>query len=254
MMDKERLRKADFVTGIVLFCFGLWICFMGFRMPMRASYGGVVNVWYVSPALSPLVIGCALMLLSIVLVVNAVKHVGVGWITEGFSKVSSIYRGKLVSAKGKRFIGIITVLLAFVFLNIPRVDFFLSCVLFLLVFITMFHFDSDELLGRLLWFYWTGTIFFVLYFAFGLAGVMDGFYYFMTDVFILVFIVVYAVFAGLLTRGNEELKKRFRTSLIIAVVVPVVLCPVFKYFLLVPLPKEGLVIEGVMNAIRYSLF
>jgi len=254
MMDKEKLRKADFLIGIVLFFFGLWICFMGFGMPMKASYGGVVNVWYVSPALSPLVIGCALMLLSLVLVVNAVKHTGVGWITQKLSKLSSIFQAKPLSVKGRRFIGIITVLLAFVFLNIPRVDFFLSCLLFLLVFITMFHFDSDELLGRFLWFYWAGTIFFVLYFAFGLAGVMDGLYYFMTDVFVLLFIIVYAVFAGLLTRGNEKLKKRFRTSLIIALVVPVILCPVFKYFLLVPLPKEGLVIEGVMNAIRYSLF
>jgi len=254
MMDKEKLRKADFVTGIVLFFFGLWICFMGFRMPMKASYGGVVNVWYVSPALSPLVIGCALMLLSLVLVVNAVKHTGVGWITQKFSKVSTIFQAKPLSVKSKRFIGIVTVLLAFVFLDIPRVDFFLSCVLFLLVFITMFHFDSDELLGRFLRLYWAGTIFFMLYFAFGLAKVMDGLYYFMTDVFVLVFIIVYAVFAGLLTRGNEQLKKRFKTSLIIAVVVPVILCPVFKYFLLVPLPKEGLVIEGVMNAIRYSIF
>jgi hypothetical protein len=39
---------------------------------------------------------------------------------------------------------------------------------------------------------------------------------------------------------------------VVSVVVPLILCPVFKYLLLVPLPMEGLV-TGAMDSLRYAL-
>jgi len=41
--------------------------------------------------------------------------------------------------------------------------------------------------------------------------------------------------------------------MIVAVSIPCILCPVFKYFLLVPLPAEGMGVE-LMGALYYSIF
>jgi hypothetical protein len=57
MMEKERLRKADVFCGGIIFLFGAWIVWQAFNMPMKDSWGGVQNVWFVSPALFPLFVG-----------------------------------------------------------------------------------------------------------------------------------------------------------------------------------------------------
>jgi hypothetical protein len=57
----------------------------------------------------------------------------------------------------------------------------------------------------------------------------------------------------MLIRKNPEWRRKYRISIIIALAVPLMLCPIFKYFLLVPLPYEGGVVE-IMDLIRYSLF
>jgi hypothetical protein len=44
MMDKEKLRKADFFSGIIILLFGVWIVRQAFKMPMKDSWGGVQNV------------------------------------------------------------------------------------------------------------------------------------------------------------------------------------------------------------------
>ncbi len=76
MLDKEKLRKADVFSGIVFFLFGLWIVYQAFKMPMKDSWGGVMNVWYVSPALMPLFIGFTIMLLGAMLCRVALKSIG----------------------------------------------------------------------------------------------------------------------------------------------------------------------------------
>jgi hypothetical protein len=39
----------------------------------------------------------------------------------------------------------------------------------------------------------------------------------------------------------------------VAVVAPFIICPIFKYFLLVPMPKEGLVV-ALLDAVWYFEF
>ena len=254
MKDKSRLRKADFVTSMFLFALGIWICLKSIKMPMKDSFGGVQNVWYVSPAIFPLFIGFMLVLLALVLCINAARTVGFGWIAKSIkSRLSGISRATAISDGMLRFIAILIVLVTFVFLNIPRIDFFLSSMLFLLVFITMFHIRKRALLVRFLKFYSAGTALFIIYFLLKLDRVMNNLYLFMTDVLALAFIAAYIIFAALSIKGDVELKRKFRLSILTAIIAPVILCVVFKYFLLVPLPEEGIVVAGVMDLIRYSL-
>ena len=50
------------------------------------------------------------------------------------------------------------------------------------------------------------------------------------------------VYAWVLIRGNPVMRKKYRTAMIVAFVSPFVIGMIFKYFLLVPMPSEGLVV------------
>ena len=76
MLEKEKLRKADVYSGIVIFLFGAWIVWQASKMPMKDSWGGVQNVWFVSPALFPLFVGGMIMLLGLLLFRTALKTIG----------------------------------------------------------------------------------------------------------------------------------------------------------------------------------
>jgi hypothetical protein len=152
-----------------------------------------------------------------------------------------------------RFYAIAVLFLALVYLYIPRIDFFLSAVLFLSVFITMFYFDEAELLKKLFFFYLAGTVFFIIYFATELDGLLNPVLPWAKDVLSLGFIIGYCLYAWKLIRGNPELRKKFRTGLIVAVVAPFLIGSIFKYFLLVPMPAEGMVV-ALLDAIWYFEF
>ena len=62
MMDKDKLRKADIFSGSLIILLGLFIISQAVQMPMKDSWGGVQNVWFVSPALFPLLVGGMLVL------------------------------------------------------------------------------------------------------------------------------------------------------------------------------------------------
>ncbi|MGD2037161.1 MAG: hypothetical protein PVH28_04700 [Desulfobacterales bacterium] len=254
MIEKEKLRKADVFTAIVIFLFGAWIVWQASKMPMKDSWGGVQNVWFVSPALFPLFVGAVIMLLGLLLFKTALKTIGM----KTFGNTLQWLLSKnllqfLNSVSILRFYGIAVLFLTFVYLNIPRIDFFLSAVLFLSVFITMFYFDEAELLKKLFFFYLAGTVFFIFYFALGLDGRLSQVLPFTKDILALGFILAYCLFAWKLIRGNPELRKKFRTGLIVAFVTPFLVGMIFKYFLLVPLPSEGMVV-AVVDAIWYFEF
>jgi hypothetical protein len=139
-----------------------------------------------------------------------------------------------------RFYAIAALFFCFVYLNISRIDFFLCGILFLAVFISMFYFDDDALLKKLLYFYLAGSIgFMVVFFAKIPAKSADVLNY-PSDWLCLVFILSYFIYAWMLIRNTSLLRKKFRMVLILAVVPPFVIGTIFKYLLLVPMPKEGL--------------
>ena len=141
-----------------------------------------------------------------------------------------------------RYYFIVVLFLSFVFLTIPRIDFFLSAFLFLVVFITSFYLDDAMLLKKLFFFYLTGIIVLILYFALGLNDPLGRIIPFPADILTLCFIVSYSVYVWMLIRGNPLLRKKYRTAMIVAFVSPFVVGMIFKYFLLVPMPSEGLVV------------
>ena len=254
MMDKDKMRKADIYSGAAICLFGLWIILQALKMPMKDSWGGVQNVWYVSPAIFPLFVGSMVMLLGALLCRTALKMVGfktfgktVRWL------LSKALLQFLNSIPNLRFYTIVVLFLSFVFLTIPRIDFFISAVLFLVVFITSFYFDDAMLLKKLFFFYLAGIIVLILYFVFGLNDPLGRIVPFPADILTICFIVSYSVYAWKLIRRNPMLRKKYRTAMIIAFVSPFIVGTIFKYFLLVLMPSEGLVV-AVMDYFWYFEF
>jgi hypothetical protein len=246
MMDKQKLRRADFITSIILVLFGVWMLSESLQMPMRDSFGGVQNVWYVSPALLPLMIGILIILLGVTLLVHSAILGGAKSFLQILRK-----RPQRPSEGTIRLLAVLVAILSFVYLQIPRIDFFLSVSLFLLFFISIFYLDSEDLFYRLALFYLIGNVVVLVLLVVGADRILGRVLPFSTDWIALIFWLSYVVYVGLYTRTEPKLKRRFRTTLIVSLIVPVMLCPVFRYLLLVPLPKEGAIVE-IMHLVRYS--
>ena len=251
MLSTDKLRKADIFSGAIISLFGLWIISQALKMPMKDSWGGVQNVWFVSPALFPLFVGGVIVLLGIGLVVHALKIVGAAGLKDTFVWLKSRDLLRFLKSDAMmRFHAIVILLFSFVFLNVPRIDFFIASVLFLSAFITMFYLDDPKLLIKMLRVYLAGTILLILWFVLGFPAVLDPQVPYSSDWLALIFTVGYCSYAFRLTRGSALLRKKYKTGMILSVAAPFTIGPVFKYFLLVPMPTEGLIVV-VMDAIRY---
>lgn len=246
MMDRQRLRRADFITSIVLVLFGVWMLSESLQMPMRDSFGGVQNAWYVSPALLPLMISISLILLGATLLVHSVISGGAEYFLQTLRR-----RPQKPSDGTIRFLAILMAILSFVYLQIPRIDFFLSVSLFLLFFISIFYLDDEDLFRKLALFYFVGNVVLLVLFLAEADRILGRTLPFSADWMALLFWLSYVVYVWLRTRAEFKLKRRFRTTLMVSLIVPVVLCPIFRYLLLVPLPKEGAIVE-IMHFVRYS--
>jgi len=246
MIDRQKLRRADFITSIILILFGVWMLSESLRMPMRDSFGGVQNVWYVSPALLPLIISIALILLGTTLLVHSAILGGAKSFLQNLRK-----RPQKPSEGTIRFLAVLMAILSFVYLHIPRIDFFLSVSLFLLFFISVFYLDDEDLFRKLALFYFVGNVVFLVLLVVGTDRILARILPFPTDWIALIFWFFYMVYVRMHTRAELRFKRRFRTTLIVSLIVPVILCPVFRYLLLVPLPKEGAIVE-IMHFVRYA--
>jgi hypothetical protein len=251
MMDKDRLRKADIFSGIAFSVLGIYIIFQAVKMPMKGSWGGVHNVWYVSPALFPLLVGAMITLTGGLLARTAIKEVGFEAVKQvGRYLLSPAFSTFLKQESTIRFYAVITVLISFVFGFVPRVDFFLSAIAFLLVFILLFFLEDARILMKLFKFYACQILIFFVLILTPLHTLLSGVVPYPADILMLGFIFSFALYAHRLCRKNDLLKKKYMTGLIVAVIAPIFIGICFKYLLLVPMPFEGMGI-AVLDYIWY---
>jgi hypothetical protein len=185
--------------------------------------------------------------MGIILCHRAIKDGGAKKFFQDLSR-----REKDSSGKTLRFSGILLVILAYVYLYIPRIDYFLSTVLCLMVFISLFYLDRPGFLKRLFIFYLAGCLFFLIVFLVGIDKQLNERFLYFMDLLVFLFFLAYFIYCRILISGDGVLRKRLRVTLIMSIVPSLVLIPSFKYFLLVPLPVEGGFIE-LMNIVRYAL-
>ncbi len=252
MLEIDKLRKADLFSGGAILLLGLFVVGQATQMPMKDSYAGVQNVWYVSPALFPLFIGSMLALLGLLLIKAAFKEVGSAGLLSVLKYLSSSAFASFLKLPATiRFYGITLNLFIFVFLLIPRVDFFLAAILFLLIFFLMFYCGSDADLLSLIYLMIAGTLLFYLVVLAPWAPSLATVVPFLSDILIIIYITGLILYHFIKLRGSPELMPKFRLSLIIAFAAPLTIGIIFKYFLLVPMPFEGLVVS-LLDAIWYA--
>lgn len=233
-------RTADFWTSLVLLVLAAAMAGGALQFPLRGTYAGVRNVWYVSPALLPLIIAACLAVLALALLLTAIRA---GAARTAFRRAGT--------ATGRLDVALIAGLIAaFVACFVPRVDFIVGATFFLLAFTISFHLDHPAMARAVL------AAFFAT--AAGVAGmallgltppprstmalVVDG-----------VVLAVLAVTAlAMLRLARAEDRRGLRHCLGIALVAPLLLGSIFKFFLLVPLPREGLVVIA-LDTVRYTL-
>ena len=251
MMDTDKLRKADLFSGSIIVLFGLWVISQALKMPMKDSWGGVQNVWYVSPALFPLFVGAMIALLGVLLMRTALKTVGLAGLKTTLRWLGSRDLVQyLQTPSSMRFYAMTVLLFIYVFLAIPRIDFFAASLFFLLPFISMFYFDEDALLKKLFGFFLAAAMALLLFFILGVAPALEGTLPYAGDWLTLALVVAYGLFTWHAIRDIPRLRGKFRTSLVLALAAPFTVGPIFKYLLLVPMPTEGLIV-AVMDAIWY---
>lgn len=344
-MDKDTLRKSDFKTGSLLIVFCLWFLSVTFLfMPFKETYGGVDNVWYVSPWIFPAIVLTLLLILSIILTINAAiengmrdlivfpegqrskfRLTGLGYIlvtglaialTAGLwyliisieDKIqSSLEEAKWLSdptkvqifewsdpiavisvscvslllaailcllaislarhsnVAGERssvpkevsestisLLIISTLFCMLIYVFVPRVDFFVSILLFLSVFTAVFYVGDPRLSKVALGGFLGISVLTAFVFVTGLAAKINAVIDFGTDFIILIATITLMLWIWLLLSGNTEARARYRTSLLVSWVTPLILVPAFRFGLLVPLPHEGGVIE-FMHLLRYAI-
>ena len=240
--DKSRLRRQDFRTGILLILLALGIIWEASSYPMTDSYGGVQNVWYVSPALLPIIVGVLLLILALVLTGNALAYHG--WpavLTSKAAKTAESQQGD------RRFLVIVLLIATFVYAFIPVVDFFIASAFFLCAFSGAFYLGRPAaLLANALVYCAVGIAVRLA----GTAGIVDS--QWLMDSVTAAGILVLVLLGARICKQQPNCQRRLRILLLVSLLVPLVLCPLFKFGLLVPLPTEGLFIE-LMDQARYGL-
>lgn len=254
MLPKEQIRKADVFSGAVISLFGLWVVSQAFRMPMKDSWGGVMNVWFVSPALMPLFVGGMIALLGALLCRRALKDLPEGEFAATVGWLCSRNMVRTLTCDATiRFYAVAALFLTLVYLNLPHIDFFVSAYLFLFPLSSMFAFFDDRVLRRLLVFYLAAEAAFLVYVLLGFPAIANGTIRHATDFVALGLALGYTLYARRLIPATEASGRKLRLCLVVALITPLVIGAVFKYLLNVPLPKEGLA-TSLLDRIWYLDF
>lgn len=240
-----RLRKADVWTGVVLAIVAVAMIAEALTFPLQGTYAGVRNAWYVSPALLPLIVGGMLFLLSIGLIAVAARDY------RRLAPGSRLVRVSRASISGGDGWLIAVLLAAYIVALVPRVDFVVGTSLFLFVFMAVYLVDGvrgRSVVAGLLIVPAAAAL------ALAIAGAWpaprtDGQY--RSDALFAILLVATIVAALAVARGSA--RRRLVTAAVTAVGASVGLSAVFKYGLLVPLPREGLgvlLLDSVERAVE----
>jgi hypothetical protein len=233
-------RKADLYTSILLLALSIAMIAETLTFPMTNSYGGVDSVWYVSPALFPLLIASALVIMAIVLLRRAIVDGGARRAWADRHLLMQGWRNERV----QRLVIIVACIAGYVYGLVSYVDFFIASTLFLGAFTVPFYLDRSALFTPTL-ICLLGTSLFV--FVVRRDELVPGS---TLDSVMLIVYCVMAIWTWVLVRGDCDLVRKWRISMLVSLATPLILVPGFKFGLLVPLPVEGLAINTMSDLAR----
>ena len=125
----------------------------------------------------------------------------------------------------------------YVYSFVPSVDFALASALFLFLFITPFYIEKVALIPLTL----VGAV--IACVLITLLSHRPTSQQYALDLVAIATLLTVATIAWWLLRHSPSECRKLRTVVLVSIAVPLVLVPIFRFFLLVPLPVEGLVID-----------
>ena len=186
--------------------------------------------------------------MGIALLINSIR-------TGGAAAVIERMKARQKFAPDNKTIRVLTVVLtlvSFIYIYIPNIDFALSIAIFLFALCTAFYPDNDDFRKIYIIHFIIGTAVFLILIATGLSDVLKGILKYNMDILALLFFIYLNIAGRRLARAYDIPVKLLRQVTLTSIIVPLILCPVFRYFLLVPLPVEGGIIK-LMNLLYYTL-
>ncbi|MBU1176293.1 MAG: hypothetical protein KKH72_12885 [Alphaproteobacteria bacterium] len=240
--DASAMIGWDFIFSAIIIVFSIFVVANALTMPFSGTVGGVSTTWYESPGLLPLFVGTCLGTTGFIIFTKALKARGYDLFRHNLTKTDP--RAFLLSGLG---------ILSYIFVLVTWFDFFLASMAFLLLYIGIYYLGGDVLKRQMIIIYYATIIVGALVFLTGLNEAANAGYEFSTD-FLLVLCIAAQIVALVAhaRRTGASAGKKVRLVIILALVFPAFLVPTFRYFLLVPMPHEGLVVEDVFNQTYYG--
>ncbi len=251
MIDKNKLRGSDIISGGLFGVLGIYILIESFQMPLSDSYGGVTTHWYVSPALMPIIIGIGMILLAIAIIVNGIRNGG----KEQLEAERNEKKGKPFIDDNKiRFYAVMLPLVSIVFINLNTIDFYLNAVMYLLFTTCFFYLEDMVFLKKGIT---IATVFEIIIAALHFSGVdrkLTQVFFASMDLIGLAAVIVMNISLIMYAKkaGNEVYMKKAKHIMLVSYIMPLLIVPLFKFALRVPMPHEGGFIN-LMSMVYYAL-
>ena len=238
MEDKNReMRAGDLIIATLFFLLGCFILILSLQMPLTGSYGGVKSVWYVSPALCPIIIGVVIIFLSISVFTYAWKHDGVKLLIE---KWTARRKESFFNENTIRFLSVLVPMFGLVYVDLSRMDLLFSVFLYLAFTISVFYIDDSGTRKNTLVVY---SICMVLNVILAVVGFEKLFLYSFDIVGLMESVILVVTLLTNIKRSRLEDKgdarKKVRTACIVGALLPIFIEAVFRFGLRVPMPCEG---------------
>ena len=247
-VNKHHLRRADFKTGIILTVISGLMLNTALNYPLTDSYGGIENSWYVSPALFPLIISTALLICSVFLLVNSIRYGIRNKLLREYFSILQFIPGE----NGIRIAVILMFLGGYTYVLIPRVDFFVATAVFLFGFIPTFYVKDFSVTRLSIKAFAMGCLVIAVLALSGAGSAIKDHVIYIYDLLVIAIYIWSAVGLYAIGKSRPEIFSALNYCLAISITVALLICISFRFGLLVPLPKEGLVLE-LMHEIRNLL-
>ncbi|KZN13984.1 tripartite tricarboxylate transporter TctB family protein [Marinomonas sp. TW1] len=228
------LRRSDMKTALVLMGISAFAMIESLNFPLTGNYAGVQNVWYVSPALFPIIIFSVLFLCGLVMLIKSIIFI---------KKNALTATAKESTASWWRFFVLVSLIAGQVYGFVPLVDFALSSFIFLFVFIFAFYSDNAMFQKRI---FMIWSVVCVLLATVTFSTELTDETRSLFDWAALLFIGVMVVTLFKWAKQSKQMKV-WRISWKTALIVTVIVCPMFRLGMLVPLPTEGIVINPMVD-------
>lgn len=250
--NNKKMRGADIIISALFLILGVFILIGAFQMPLKDSYGGVESVWYVSPALMPIIIGIAIILLSISILLYGIKQGGLEIIKNGLEKRK---QEPILNEDTVRMLATLIPLFWLVFVHLRMLDFCIAVGLYLTFTISVFYFENFKILKRTLGFYTILLVINLLIRVTSLNVLLDSLFVFTTDILATIELIILIIYIRKQIKKDDDydaLKRKFIHAINVALLTPILIAAIFRFALRIPMPKEGFIMN-FMYLIYYAI-